>query len=383
MKYSRLWKAIVLLCTQACFTPAHAAPTKPQSGGSYTVKRGDTFAKIARNRGISLSLLLQANHIANPHHIELGQRIVIPGARPPRAQVVSEKPAAPLSASAIKQLPAPGSGRRELATTTVNVTPPARRGSWTVRSGDTLSRIQRETGTPVSSLMRLNGLAETSILHPGQTLRTSGAAAAQKTVAAVVKPGRFLQETETPRIMELPAEHPIVQPANDRVPVIADRPAPLPATGTAPHKIESGETFSSIRRLYGLSEAQLVSANRGVNPGRLRVGQTIQIPGQPVRKSAKPVLVRADGRVLAERLDPLALNSGGDSEIPPGRTRTGYLVADGETLDQLARRFHTTEGALRSLNRLGDSDNIYPGRYILVPFIQQAPAPAQLARGGA
>ena len=52
-------------------------------------------------------------------------------------------------------------------------------------------------------------------------------------------------------------------------------------------------------------------------------------------------------------------------------------------MDQLARRFHTTEGALRSLNRLGDSDNIYPGRYILVPFIPQAPAPAQLARGGA
>ena len=43
---------------------------------------------------------------------------------------------------------------------------------------------------------------------------------------------------------------------------------------------------------------------------------------------------------------------------------TGYLVEEGETLDEIARRFHTTEGALRSLNRLGDSDNIYPGRYM-------------------
>lgn len=381
MKYLPLWKALALLCAQACFTPAGAAPAKPQTGGSYTVKRGDTFAKIARSRGMSLGSLLQANHIANPNHIELGQRIVIPGARPPRAQVVAEKP--PLKAATNKNLTGSVISRRELAATTVNVTPPAQQGTWTVRSGDTLSRIQRKTGTPVATLLRLNGLTETSTLRPGQTLRTSGALAAQKSAKPGDKSGRFLRETEAPRIMELPVEPPFVQPADNRAPVIADRPAPLPATGTATHTIESGETFSSIRRLYGLSEAQLAKANRGVNPGRLRIGQTIMIPGQPVRTQTRPVLVRADGRILAERPDPLGLNTASSSEIPPGRTRTGYLVAEGESLDQLARRFHTTEGALRSLNRLGDSDNIYPGRYILVPFNQQSPAPANLARGGA
>ena len=144
--------------------------------------------------------------------------------------------------------------------------------------------------------------------------------------------------------------------------------------------MESGETFSSIRRLYGVSEAQLASANRGVNPGKLRIGQTIMIPGQPVRSQPRQLLVRADGRVLADSPDPLAMDASTGTDIPAGRTRTGYLVEEGETLDEIARRFHTTEGALRSLNRLGDSDNIYPGRYILVPFFRQTPAPAQLAR---
>ncbi len=381
MKYPLIWKAATLLCTQVCFTPALAAPVKAPAGGSYTVKSGDTFAKIARTKGVSLGALLHANQIANPNHIVLGQKVVLPGT----AKAGSAKPVttvAPVVAKVTpgKQLPAPASGRRGLATTTVNLTPPATRGTWTVRTGDTLSRIQRQTGTPVATLLRLNGLTETSSLRIGQTLRTTGTATAQKTQVATEKPERFLRETETPRIIEQPAVQPLAQPANPSQPVIEDRPAPAAPTGTAPHKVESGETFSSIRRLYGVSEAQLASANRGVNPGKLRIGQTIMIPGQPVRSQPRQLLVRADGRVLADSPDPLAMDASTGTDIPAGRTRTGYLVEEGETLDEIARRFHTTEGALRSLNRLGDSDNIYPGRYILVPFFRQTPAPAQLAR---
>ena len=79
MKYPLLWKAVTLLCTQACFTPALAAPVKSAAQSRYTVKSGDTFAKIARSKGISLGALLQANRIENPNHIVLGQQIVLPG----------------------------------------------------------------------------------------------------------------------------------------------------------------------------------------------------------------------------------------------------------------------------------------------------------------
>lgn len=49
----------------------------------------------------------------------------------------------------------------------------AARKSHTVRSGDTLSSIARRYGTSVSSLCRMNGIKQTSVIRPGQRIRYS------------------------------------------------------------------------------------------------------------------------------------------------------------------------------------------------------------------
>ena len=257
----------------------------------------------------------------------------------------------------------------------MDVTPPPIPGSYTVQSGDTLGRIQHRTGTSVASLMKLNGLKENSILRPGQKLATNSRTAVAKSqpVPQPAVPARqpaiqepVLTAPAAPRIIEQPA------PA-------APAPSAPAATTTAPHKVQNGETFSSIGRLYGLKQSALIAANPKVIPTKLHPGQTLLIPGQPVRPQAEPLIVRADGRVLARKPDPLGTGVPVSSHVPAERTRTGYLVEDGETLTQIAQRFHTTERELRQLNRLGDSDTIYAGRYILVPFIRQAPAGNTLA----
>lgn len=48
--------------------------------------------------------------------------------------------------------------------------------TYTVKSGDTLSRISRMTGTSVSTLVRLNGLASANKIRVGQTLKVQGTA---------------------------------------------------------------------------------------------------------------------------------------------------------------------------------------------------------------
>lgn len=379
MNYSPFWRICVLLASQACLTPVLAAASKAGSDRSYTVKTGDTFAKIARTQGITLGQLLKANRIANPDYIVLGQRIVIPGNGPaaPKPAVTRPAPAAaklrpPASTSDRRQAgskPAPstaGKPRREPADSdAIDLTPPAMEGTYIVGSGDTLSRIQRTTKVPVTTLMKLNGLTETSTIRPGQTLRLSAGARLPKP-AAKLSPGRqeALAASADAEPAGLPGEP--VSTARDSRP-----PAP---TGTAPHKIGSGETFSSISRLYGVTSAQLTAANKGINPAKLRIGQTLMIPGQPVRPQPKPQMVRADGRVLADRPDPLSIGGESNDEVPAGRTRTGYLVEEGETVQEIARRFHTTEATIRRLNRLQDGDTIYAGRYILVPFLRQSPA---------
>jgi len=404
MKYPTLWKIAAFLVSQVCLTPTLAAPVKGSAGKSYTVKSGDTFAKIARMHNVPLSSLMRANQVSSPDRIHSGQRLTIPGTggaakAPPTSKTAAKATASKTTPSKtgtsktrVAKVPAGKttvSKERRDENTTVDITPPPRAGTYTVQSGDTLSRIQRRTGTSVASLMKLNGLKESSVLRPGQTLRVNGttgtattmvaknqpAAPATRTVARQPAPTPLIQEPAVSEDPEVPRiqEQPVIQSS----PVPAAPAAPAPSV-TAPHKVESGETFSSIGRLYGVTHSKLVAANPGVNPAKLKAGQTLKIPGQPVRPGAQPVVVRADGRILANRPDPLA--GGVPVSVPAERTRTGYLVEEGETLTQIAQRFHTTERELRQMNRLGESDNIYAGRYILVPFIRQAPVGNTLAR---
>jgi len=66
------------------------------------------------------------------------------------------------------------------------------------------------------------------------------------------------------------------------------RPAPNPTPGTTPPKpqkiltrsyvVKQGETPASIARKYGVKLDALLAANPGLNPSRLRIGQTLVIP---------------------------------------------------------------------------------------------------------
>jgi LysM repeat protein len=388
MKYPFLWKVVTLVLSNACFTPAVAAPAKPASDSGYIVKSGDTFAKIARTHRVPLAELLKANQLSNPDRILLGQRIVIPGNRPPKARLVAEEKLTAKPTS--KKPPAGNSGapdKRESTTVDITPPPPAAGTLYVVQSGDTLSRIQRRTGTSISSLCKANGISENTVLRPGQKLRLSSGAAI---AGGKPSPAKARPDSRPENQPYIPAAQPVItQPETPRIhdPAMKIEQTLPPSSGdpvasaTAPHRIEKGETFSSLGRLYGVSQSKLIAANPGVNPGKLRIGQTLTIPGQPVRPQAQPVVVRADGRILASRPDPLGSPRPESEPAPATRTRTGYLVEEGETLTQIAQRFHTTESELRRLNRLGDSDNIYAGRYILVPFIRQAPGGNILARG--
>jgi membrane-bound lytic murein transglycosylase D len=51
--------------------------TKAESSGSYTVKKGDSLAKIARENGIRLDTLLEKNKLSRQDTIRPGQTIVL------------------------------------------------------------------------------------------------------------------------------------------------------------------------------------------------------------------------------------------------------------------------------------------------------------------
>lgn len=53
----------------------------PKEGISYTVQKGDTVAEIAKKTGTKLQDIINANKLADPSRIVVGQTLFIPGAK--------------------------------------------------------------------------------------------------------------------------------------------------------------------------------------------------------------------------------------------------------------------------------------------------------------
>lgn len=47
-------------------------------GGTYTVRSGDTLSSIARELGTTVEALVEANDIADPDVIDIGQQLTVP-----------------------------------------------------------------------------------------------------------------------------------------------------------------------------------------------------------------------------------------------------------------------------------------------------------------
>ena len=78
------------------FAIAHTFPAQSAGacGDSYTVKRGDTLAKIAQRCGETVPAIVAANDtIHDPSQLRIGWKIRIPGGKPDaRAESVSKAP---------------------------------------------------------------------------------------------------------------------------------------------------------------------------------------------------------------------------------------------------------------------------------------------------
>lgn len=107
-------------------TPAATSSRPAPATGTYTVRPGDTLGRIAKAHGTTWQALAKLNALADPHLIEVGQRLRVPA-------------------------------------------PP----THTVAKGEGLWGIARQHGLTVDQLANLNGLTRTSTIHPGQTLRVA------------------------------------------------------------------------------------------------------------------------------------------------------------------------------------------------------------------
>ncbi len=108
---------------------------------SYVVHPGDTLSAIALRHGTTVSALAEANQLADPNLIRVGQLLTIPDIT----------------------LGTPGYTRNA-----------DNSEAYTVVHGDTLISIARRHGVDLTALARANGLNVNTPVHPGAVLQVPG-----------------------------------------------------------------------------------------------------------------------------------------------------------------------------------------------------------------
>ena len=91
--------------------PAAAGTPATRPGGTYTVRRGDTLSGIAARHETSVGAILRVNRIGDPHVIQAGQVITLPGPnRPASAPTPTAVPTAPAKAASPTTAPPKATG---------------------------------------------------------------------------------------------------------------------------------------------------------------------------------------------------------------------------------------------------------------------------------
>jgi LysM repeat protein len=169
-----------------------------------------------------------------------------------------------------------------------------------------------------------------------------------------------------PAALEQPAPRRPAAPGAQPPAATPELPAATPAQPAEPfvYHVQAGDTLLALALRYGVTVADIMTANQLADPDTLALDQELIIPvgGLP---------------------DALVANVPVVPTFPPmpAGPFTTYDVQSGDTLLGIAQRFGASTNDLIAANRLTNPDALYPGQSLLVPAsawpaAQEPPAPA-------
>ncbi len=274
--------------------------------GRYRIASGDTLGGIARRFRTTVANLQQWNGLPNTR-IRAGRYLIVD----------------PNAASGSTTATAAASGSSGSAPT----------GRYTVRGGDSLSRIGARVGASVAQLKAWNGIRGDTI-RVGQTLKVPGPAP--------------------------------TAPASQRASASAGIPERrTPAPSPNHYRIRSGDSLSTIAEQFGVSVSDLRKWNN-LRSSRIRAGNFL--------------LVRPQSGTVASARPQTATSSSGGSGSTTGSGR--YTVLRGDTLGGIAERYGTSAARLRAWNGMRGS-TIRIGQELIVSQSATTSRPAAASGGAA
>ena len=198
-------------------------------------------------------------------------------------------------------------------------------------------------------VLAVHGIGLLALLMQGckKEAETSNGAADQ---ASTNPAPAFVESTNAPSLADTNA------PATNATPaaLVDQTAAPVAPAAIPDYKVASGDTLSGIAKKFHISTRSLVDANPGVEPTKLKIGQTLHIP-PPTAAASIPA--SATGVVSAP-------TAGGDQL---------YSVKSGDTLTKIATEFKVSVRSIRSANSL-TTDKIKVGQKLKIPMKGSTPA---------
>ena len=266
-----------------------------RSGDWYRVRRGDTLSKIARQFAVPVYKLKAINRL-NGNVIHVGQKLYLQTAAPTRSAAIDDNDEEP--------------------------------SEYTVRRGDTLSKIALRFDVGLSFLRQINKL-KSDLIRPGQKLRLR--ASRLEEAVHVVKEDETLTEIARRYRVSVTQLQRLNGLVGDRI-LIGQKLRLKDAESTV-HIVERGDALWEIARAYGISVYRLKILN-GLRSNRIYPGQKLKL--------------YPDGK-----LEP--------STASAGPRLATYVVQRGDYLGQIARLHQMSVAEITRINKLKKNAVIHPG----------------------
>lgn len=296
-----------LASLQSTKTVQHA----PSTGSSHTVRRGETVASIAKKYGISPETLMRANNIRSARRLMVGQRLKLPGDVQPDEAPAPEEDAQLARGGAPGDAPAPEESKKAEEAPEETGKKQAEPGkSYRVRPGDTLYDIAKANNVSVPDLQKWNQLDRNSRIQAGRTLFVSAPGEAEE--AAEPK-----AETQTASAKSEPKKAQDTEEAE---------------SGQF-HTVKAGEYPALIARAYGIPVDELLRLNDMSPSSTIRVGDRLRVGGKAPQSEEKTTAKKEE------------------EEEKPAQETT-HKIAKGETLSEIAEKYHVSTKDLMAWNKL-------------------------------
>lgn len=172
------------------------------------------------------------------------------------------------------------------ATTASEPVPAGAAQTYTVKAGDTVTRIASSLGVTIPDLEKANGLAGNAVLQVGQSLKVPVRALPQDATGLQNEAAKVAPNTAKPTEAAAAA----VSPTHSVSSVPSAEPAAVTAgegTGGSQYTVVKGDNPWKIAKKFKISQEELMKANGITDPKKIQIGQILKIP-VATEASSKP-----------------------------------------------------------------------------------------------